>query len=138
MKSNSMFLTIVICVLLTVLRIIAEQYSIQDGIVFIINIIALAYVLWMIFTNTYNYINAKKNENQFWKERYRRYIKFILNFIVIIFVILGIYVWAIWKVTFIKKIAGCINDVLSIVTLGISIEDGRIVDKLKNYYENLT
>lgn len=44
----------------------------------------------------------------------------------------------IYKVNFIQRIAGCINDILAIITLGISIQDNKIVDTLKAHYENLT
>ena len=78
MKSNNTFLTIVICILLTILRIYAERDATQNSIVFIINIVALAYVLWVIFNNVYIFLKGNKDKNQFWKERYRRYIRFIV------------------------------------------------------------
>lgn len=138
MKSNNTFLTIVICILLTILRIYAERDATQNSIVLIINIVALAYVLWVIFNTVYVFLKENKDKNQFWKERYRRYVKFIVIFISIIVVTLAIYVYAILNVSTIKKVAGCINDILAIITLGISIEDSKIVDKIKNHYEKLT
>ncbi|MCI8315785.1 MAG: hypothetical protein HFH74_12255 [Lachnospiraceae bacterium] len=138
MKSNNTFLTIVICILLTILRIYAERDATQNSIVFIINIVALAYVLWVIFNNVYIFLKGNKDKNQFWKERYRRYIRFIVIFIIVIVIILAIYIFVILNVTTIKSVAGCINDILAIITLGISIEDSKIVEKIKNYYEKLT
>jgi hypothetical protein len=138
MKSNNTFLTIVICILLTILRIYAERDAIQNSIVFIINIVALAYVLWVIFNNVYTFLKENKDKNQFWKERYRRYIKFIVIFLCIIVILLAIYIFVIFNVAVIKAVAGCINDILAIITLGISIEDGKIVEKIKSHYENLT
>ena len=138
MKNNSVFLTIVVCILLVVVRVLAEFFSLQYSMVFIINAIAAAYVLWVILSNTYDYIKSKKNNNQFWKERYKRYVRFIKNFIAILFVIVIVHIVMIYKVNFIQKIAGCINDILAIITLGISIQDNKIVDTLKAHYENMT
>lgn len=65
-------------------------------------------------------------------------IQFLKIFVLIFFILIVTYGYSILKIDFIKKYVGCINDILAIITLGISIEDSVITGILKEYYKNKT
>ncbi len=127
------WLTVVIAVVLITLRIVIEpSESITLQCVAGINIVALNCVIWSIIYQVHKKLKVFV-ENQMTKKVYTlRFKKFkSMNVCLAVIMCVGAWIYLNWVYS------GVYNDVISIIALCISIEDGYIENRIYCYYDKL-
>lgn len=134
-KIHNNITTIILISVLIVGRIYINNKDNQDYLLSIINFIGILYVIYDIFTPLLICFNKRKSKNIIFKRQYKKLIR--LN-IIIYFFSIGIFIiYMLFLMSpYIYKLSGCINDVISLISLGISIENDTISDLLDKRYRN--
>lgn len=135
-KTHNNLTTIILICILILGRIYINNRNNQDYFISIINFIGIEYVIYDIFTPLLICFNKRKSKNNLFKKQYKKLLTLNLS---IYFFSIGIFIMYIFilMIPYIYQISSCINDVVSLISLGISIESDTISDWLSKRYRNI-
>ena len=135
-KKDNSVVTLILIASLIFCRIIAESIGLANVTVLLINIAALLYVVYCIYNMIKENIQ-KVNNKRIYNLRCKTLKRYIFIFTGFIILLCIIFVLA-YKNQTIYEVSGCINDIIAIISLGISIEDNFIISKATEYFNSLT
>lgn len=124
-NSNWVVTLFLICVLILV-RFLAEFNGITNCIVCVINLFALIYVIYCIYSALKSEIGKNKESNKIYMLRYNVLNSYMKIIIMAIFFGGAIYILLMCLFKKVNEFGSCINDMIAIVSLGLSIEDDSI------------
>lgn len=136
-KSKKTIISISFIILLIIIRFIIQNSTYENFIVALINFFGMSFVLFGIYISINTYLNSCAKANKLFLKQYNTFKRHKNYIIIILLLIIAIYSFLLFNNKDIVKLAGCINDTIALVTLGFSIEDESIIEKLKNYYHYL-
>lgn len=132
-----MYITLALCGFMFAFRVYSEGDPNQNLIVFLINFVALGYVFNIIIGNVYSELKGRCEKSQFCKKQFGLFKSRKNCFWAGLVVVALCYIFLAYKFNFINTVGGIVNDAMSIVALGFSIEDQRIKERLLEHYENI-
>lgn len=130
-------ITIVLISLLIIIRISITSYQKQNIIIAWINFFSIFYVMWRIYFRVNIFLKSRVHKSIIFKRQHHCFKITCFIFIIVLLLLMIIYSFLMKYFNDLYEFGSCINDIISLFALLLSIEDEKIIKGINEYYRNL-
>lgn len=128
--------TVLFIVSLVIVRIAINQYKYLNIAVAWVNFMGMLYTSWRIYYQVKAALMPRAKESSLFKNQLKSFRRSSARLFCLAIILMLSYSFLLTRSSSLYSAGGCINDIISLWTLLLSIEDGKIATKLTEYYRH--